>query len=130
MQKVVEYSLPDAALKAKLWAELTDFESKDSILESQQKLGGFWSRYQQFDLIEPYFEKYYAVLHDISEKKDREFTQIFMGGLSPAFMARDSDVEHFKSLLEKANPEKHFYVQFLKQQLEFIETARKARALC
>ena len=59
VQKVCEYSLPDSALKAKLWAELTDLESKDSILESQQKIGGFWSRYQQVDLIEPYFEQYY-----------------------------------------------------------------------
>jgi hypothetical protein len=130
VQKVVEYSLPDASLKERLWAELTDLESKDSILESQQKLSGFWSRYQQFDLIEPYFDKYYAVLHEICEKKDREFTQIFMVGLSPAFMACESDEGQFKALLEKANPEKHFYVQFLKQQLEFIETARKARKLC
>ena len=53
-----------------------------------------------------------------------------MAGLSPAFMARDSDEQHFKALLEKANPEKHFYVQFLKQQLEVIDTARKARKLC
>lgn len=45
-------------------------------------------------------------------------------------MARESDEVQFKALLEKANPEKHFYVQFLKQQLEFIETARKARKLC
>jgi hypothetical protein len=53
-----------------------------------------------------------------------------MSSLSPAFMARDSDEQHFKALLEKANTEKHFYVQFLKQQLEFIETARGARKLC
>ena len=39
--KVAEYSLPDPDLKAKLWAELTDFESKDSIKESQQKAQGF-----------------------------------------------------------------------------------------
>ena len=53
-----------------------------------------------------------------------------MAGLSPAFMARETDEQEFSSLLAKANPEKHFYVQFLKQQLEFIDTARKARNLC
>ena len=53
-----------------------------------------------------------------------------MGGCSPAFLARDIDKQHFEQLLAKANPEKHFYVQFLKQQLEFIDTARKARELC
>jgi hypothetical protein len=111
---VCELSLPDAALKAKLWSDLVDLESKDSVLETQQKIAGFWNRYQQFDLIEPYFEKYYEVLHEIVEKKDREFVQVFMAGCSPAFLARDVDEQNFKELLEKANPEKHFYKQFLK----------------
>ena len=70
------------------------------------------------------------MLPDIVEKKDREFTQVFMAGCSPAFLARDFDRQSFEQLLAKANPEKHFYVQFLKQQLEFIDTARKARELC
>ena len=115
VQKTCEFSLPEAKLKEQLWNDLVNLESKDSILESQQKLSGFWNRYQQFDLIEPYFEKYFEVLPEIVDKKDREFAQIFMSGCSPAFMARESDEQHFKTLLEKANPEKHFYVQFLKQ---------------
>ena len=45
-------------------------------------------------------------------------------------MAREEDEKRFKELLEKANPEKHFYVQFLKQQLEIIEMARRSRKLC
>jgi hypothetical protein len=35
VQKIVEYSLPEAALKERLWQELTNLESTDSILESQ-----------------------------------------------------------------------------------------------
>ena len=50
--------------------------------------------------------------------------------ISPAFLARESDEQHFKDLLEKANQENHQYVQFLKQQLERIGTTRKARQLC
>ena len=73
VQKGCGYSLPEAELKAKLWAELVNLDSTDSILESQLKIGGFWNRYQQFDLIEPYFEKYYQVLPTIIDKKDREF---------------------------------------------------------
>ena len=91
MQKTCEYSLPNADLKAQLWADLVNMDSKDSILESQQKISGFWSRYQQLDLIQPYFDKYYQMLHDVIEKKDREFAQIFMTSLSPAFLARDED---------------------------------------
>jgi hypothetical protein len=53
-----------------------------------------------------------------------------MATLSPAFMARDEDEHKFKELLDKANPEKYFYTKFLKQQLEFIDSAKKARKLC
>ena len=65
--------MPDPELKEKLWNELTNMDSKDSILVSQQKINGMWNRYQQFDLIEPYFEKYYQILPEIIEKRDREF---------------------------------------------------------
>ena len=34
VQKTCEFSLPDADLKAQLWAELTDMDSKDSVLIS------------------------------------------------------------------------------------------------
>jgi hypothetical protein len=53
-----------------------------------------------------------------------------MTGCSPAFLARDSDKHNFEELLAKTTPDKHSYIQFLKQQLEFIETARNARELC
>jgi hypothetical protein len=44
--KICESIYPDAALKEKLWKELTDLEAKDSVMDYQIKLSGFWSRYQ------------------------------------------------------------------------------------
>ena len=61
-------------------------------------------------MIQPYFEKYYEILPEIVEKRDREFAEIFMSNLSPAFMAREVDEKKFKHLMETANTEKHFYV--------------------
>ena len=37
---------------------------------------------------------------------------MFANGLSPSFMARESDEAKFKELLEKADKERSFYVQF------------------
>ncbi len=73
VQKVCDFALPEPSLKERLWTELTDFESKDPVLTSQLKIQGFWNRYQQLDLIQPYFEKYYEILPEIIEKRDREF---------------------------------------------------------
>ena len=88
VQKVLEWSLPDPQLKAKLWAEITDQNSTDSLIETRLKIEGFW-RKSQLDLIEPYIEKYYAIIEEIVDKRDRNSAEVFINQLSPAFMARD-----------------------------------------
>ena len=90
----------------------------------------FMQRRQQLDLIKPYFGKFYEELPKIVATRDREFSEIFSMNLSPAFMARDEDFSKFKSILEGADPEKDFFVQFCKKQIETIEVAQKARRLC
>lgn len=88
-RKVLDYSLPDAALKERLWNELLDQNTSDSLMESRLKIQGFWQRHSQPELIAPYFEKYYAQLKRVIDTRDREFAEVFMQGLSPAFMARE-----------------------------------------
>ena len=92
---------------------------------------GFYQRNQQLELITPYFEKYFDVLGEVVDKKDREFAEIFMNTFSPAFMARDSDEKAFRDYLRNpAYKERNFFILFLKKQMECIETVRKSRQLC
>ena len=42
VQKVLDYSLPDAALKARLWEEITDPMTNDSLMDTRLKIQGFW----------------------------------------------------------------------------------------
>jgi len=92
---------------------------------------GFFKKNQQLDLIQPYFTKYFDILGEVIDKKDREFAEVFMNTMSPAFMARDQDEEAFRTYLR--NPtfkERNFFILFLKKQMEIIETVRKSRQLC
>ena len=130
IQKVCEYSLPDQALKEQLWEEILDANTKDTLMDSRQKIAGFWQRDQQLDLIQPFFDKYYNVVNKVVETRDREFAEAFMNALSPAFMARESDDAAFKDLQEKCNKEKDFFVIFLKKQIETVELTQKSRVLC
>lgn len=120
--KVCEWSLPEEALKEKLWAEITDANTKDSLMDSRMKIQGFWQRKMQPKIVEPYIEKYYAIVASVIETRDREFAEVFMQSMSPAYMGRDSDKKTFEELLEKANSEKDFYVRFLKAEIENIDT--------
>ena len=82
----------------------------------QIKINGFFRRNQQLDLITPYFEKYFDVLGEVVEKRDREFAEIFMETLSPAFMAREQEEKAFREYLR--NPiyqERDFFIRFLKK---------------
>jgi hypothetical protein len=76
--KVCEWSLPDPELKQRLWDEITDASTSDSLMDIRLKIGGFWQRQQQLDLIEPYFNRYYSVLDKIVNERDREFAELFM----------------------------------------------------
>jgi hypothetical protein len=63
------------------------------------------------------------------DKRDREFASVFISGLSPSFMARDEDEKQFKQLLDSANKDKNYFILFLKQQLEVIDTIRRSKEL-
>lgn len=89
MRKVLDFSLPDPTLKETLWNEITDSQTKDSLMETRFKIQGFWQRHAQPDLMAPYYEKYYATLKRVVDTRDREFAEAFINGLSPAFMARE-----------------------------------------
>jgi hypothetical protein len=42
VRKVLDWSLPDADLKARLWDEINDSQTKDSLMELRLKIQGFW----------------------------------------------------------------------------------------
>ena len=66
----MDYSIPDAGLKDKLWEEITDIASTETLLDLKLKMEGFWQK-SHLDLIMPYIAKYYAKVEEIVNKKDR-----------------------------------------------------------
>ena len=44
-QQVNDYSIPDADLKAKLWEEIANPSSTETLLQYQVKIGGFFNRF-------------------------------------------------------------------------------------
>jgi len=105
--------------------------STESLQSLQIKIQGFFKRNQQLDLIEPYFVKFFDVLGEVVEKRDREYAEVFMNSLSPAFMAGEKEEEAFRQFLRNpAYQDKSFFVNFLKKQMELIDTVRKSRKLC
>ena len=130
VRKVLDYSLPDAALKERLWGEILDENTTCSLKEISMKMQGFWQRRAQPDLMAPYFEQYYASLKRVVDTRDREFAESFMNSLSPAFNAREQDEQAFNELLGRCTDDTHFFTIFLKKQVDMIELIKKSRHLC
>lgn len=91
---------------------------------------GFWQRDQQLDLIKPYFDRYYKVVEKVINERDREYAEVFMMAMSPAFMARDEDLKAFEDILDRTSEDKNFFILFLKKQIETIGITKKSRTLC
>ena len=70
------------------------------------------------------------MLDKVVNERDREFAELFMKTLSPAFMAREKDLKEFQNLLDKTSEERDYFILFLKAQIETIEITKKSRHLC
>ena len=130
VKKVLDWILPDSDLKKRLWEDITESQSKESLMDLRLKMQGFMAGREQKDLIQPYSEKYYAILKKVVDTRDREFAEAFMNNLSPAFMAREQDESAFRELLNRTTDDTHFFTIFLKKQVELIEIIKKSRQLC
>lgn len=58
--------LPDAEVKAKVWAEITDPHSKESVYLRTAKIQGFYS-WDQVDILAPYFDQFYEVIAPLAK---------------------------------------------------------------
>lgn len=74
--------LPDAAIKAKVWAEITDLNSQESLYVRNAKISGFYS-WDQLDIIAPYFEKYYEILPVLNKGTSFKYLESFFHSLLP-----------------------------------------------
>jgi hypothetical protein len=80
--------------------------------------------------LEPFFDKYYKSLQNVVATRTREFAEVYMEQLSPAFMARDEDLIQFTQILDNASPDQEFFILFLKRQIETIDIIKRSRVLC
>lgn len=100
--------LPDAALKAKTWAEIVDCNSKDSVYLRTAKIQGFYS-WDQLDIISPYFDKYYEELPKLSELSSYRYFQTFFYSLLPTMQIADCHIVKLVSMkADTADNDKKF----------------------
>jgi len=80
---------PDS--KAKIWADITDMNSTESVYTRQAKMQGFYVNYQ-IELLRPYFDKFYDVIGEMHSKCTFKYMDNFFYAMLPRMEVDDSQI--------------------------------------
>lgn len=119
-------SLPDAAVKAQVWAELCDPNSKESLYTRRAKMSGFWVK-SHSDLTEEYVDKFYDVLVDLNEKVTYKYMETFFYSMLPRNTVKDEHIVKLLSL-KLSNPDtKSMFGNILQDGIELLVRSKQIR---
>jgi len=120
--------LPDPAVKARVWSELTDPASKDSLYVKSAKMQGFYSA-DQLAIVEPYFERFFDVLVFMHEKTTYKEFSTFFHMMLPTIVVRDSFIVRLVSLLQEVPDNEQMFAETLKDGIDLLIRSQQVRAL-
>lgn len=89
-------SLPNAEIKDRVWSEITEINSEDSLIVLNAKMIEFYSL-EQLDLVKPYFAKFFDTLLTM---KDCKHFSSFFNHLLPILDAESSDIKRLQSIMK------------------------------
>lgn len=119
-------SLPDPEVKAKIWQEITDMESKHSLYTLQAKMGAFYA-HDQMDLTAPYEEKFFDVLYEYHEKSTFKQFNAFFYTLLPLRVIKDSYVVRLISTLNDTPDTEQMFSETVRDGIDMLIKSRQIR---
>ncbi len=111
--------LPDPEVKARVWQEITDPNSKDSLYVRNAKMAGFYSG-EQMDIIEPYFDQFFDILVDLHEKSTYKVFTGFFHSLLPRIVVKDAYIVRLVTLLQEVPDNDQMFAETLKDGLDIL----------
>lgn len=96
--------------------------------EKQAKMAGFYA-WSQYDLVEPYFDKYYEVLKDADGKYTTKFVEAFLHGMRPTMMISDTHIVKLVTLKVNVPDTNSAYKKQLEETIELMVRAKSLREM-
>lgn len=119
-------SLPEASVKAQVWADLTNPDSKESLYSRRAMMSGFWVK-DHNDLTEDYVNKFYDVLVDLNEKVTYKYMETFFYSMLPRNQVKDEHIVKLLSL-KLSNPDnKSMFGNILQDGIELLVRSKEIR---
>ena len=86
---------PNSESKQKVWTKIVDYNSNLSTLERTTMMKCFFNR-DSYDIIEPYFNKYWELINEFASCPWKEFFEEFWEYLTPTFNITDELIDTLK----------------------------------
>ena len=138
VQTECELSIPHPAIKAYLWSHVSDPERARNMSQYDfcmmlRALSQPFFMYH-YDMVFPYQELFFDIAPMIVMKLDRMRAKSFLKYLRPSIRGQKEDQERLQKMLDDViqdaeHPlrEHSFYLDFLKEQINYIDTLIKVR---
>ena len=111
--------LPDPEVKARVWQEVTDPNNTDSLYVRSAKMGGFYS-FEQIDIVEPYFEKFFDILYEQHEKSTHKRFESFFFSLMPRMVVTDHHIVRLVSILQDTPDTEQMFSETLRDGVDLL----------
>lgn len=85
--------------------------------------------FHQRNLTEEYKAKFFEVVRDVFQNREKEFAGSFAGNLFPYDPEDETVLQRSKDLLAQLGPEEQHLRHVLKELIDDLERARKCRAV-
>jgi aminopeptidase N len=119
-------ALPSAECKAQVWAEITNPNSTESLYMRRAKMGGFYS-WDQMDLIEPYFDKFFEVLPEIAQKTTWKYLDTFFHMMLPTMQVKESHIVKLVALKNETPDSQLQFACLLQDGIEVLLRCKQIR---
>ena len=119
--------LPDPEVKARVWAEVTDPNNADSVYVRSAKMAGFYS-YEQIDIIEPYFQKFFDILYEQHEKSTHKKFEGFFWSMLPRMCVTDNFIVRLVSILQDTPDTEAMFSEMLRDGVDLLVRTQQIRA--
>jgi aminopeptidase N len=120
-------SVYDADSKAKTFEEILKKKDLSYHMRASVMSGFRW--WHQKDILQPYTDKYFAVLRQLFKEESKEIATAFCNALYPYDPEDKSVLTKTEELLASLGPDEKVLVRYLKEHIDDLQRARNCRSL-
>ncbi len=83
--------MPAEERKAKVWGQITDLNSQESLFVKTARMEGFYN-FKQMEMIRPYFDEFFKALKPLYYSFQFQFVESFVANFLPLLEIKDAHI--------------------------------------